>query len=189
MLVADSQLIFSILFLLVFALLILHSLICSHFHLICHRSRRHLMPDPLAFAPTSYPLRTASHRCALWSVIRTCRLYRNHTICHRRGNRPPPHAIRQERPKNFSSSSMRSFSTVSKVLFNKKPSTAYNLINNAVGSASEAAMGAGSAVENHDVSLSRRWRPTHGNSFRTFAEYRLKVVHQLPLTKAKVGGA
>jgi hypothetical protein len=84
---------------------------------------------------------------------------------------------------------MRSFSTVSKVLFNKKPSTAYNLINNAVGSASEAAMGAGSAVENHDVSLSRRWRPTHGNSFRTFAEYRLKVVHQLPLTKAKVGGA
>lgn len=79
---------------------------------------------------------------------------------------------------------MRSFSTVSKVLFNKKPSTAYNLINNAVGAASESATGLGSSVENQAVSLTGRWKPTHGNSFRTFAEYRLKVVHQLPLTRA-----
>lgn len=26
-----------------------------------------------------------------------------------------------------------------------------------------------------------KWNPTHGNSFRSFAEYRLKVVNQSPL--------
>lgn len=29
-----------------------------------------------------------------------------------------------------------------------------------------------------------RWTPTHGNSFRSFAEYRLRVTNQSPLAKA-----
>lgn len=28
-----------------------------------------------------------------------------------------------------------------------------------------------------------KWKPTDGNSFRSFAEYRLKVVNQSPLNK------
>lgn len=30
-----------------------------------------------------------------------------------------------------------------------------------------------------------KWKPTNGNSFRTFAEYRLKVVQQSPLMKGR----
>ncbi|EMG48326.1 hypothetical protein G210_1117 [Candida maltosa Xu316] len=29
-----------------------------------------------------------------------------------------------------------------------------------------------------------KWTPSHGNSFRSFAEYRLKVTNQSPLAKA-----
>lgn len=75
---------------------------------------------------------------------------------------------------------MRSFSTFSRALFNKKPSAAYNLVNNVAAAAENSSQ---------TVAVPGKWKPTHGDSFRSFAEYRLKVVHQLPLTRAKVGRA
>ena len=32
------------------------------------------------------------------------------------------------------------------------------------------------------LAVSKKWQPTTGNSFRSFAEYRIKVVKQLPFT-------
>lgn len=32
------------------------------------------------------------------------------------------------------------------------------------------------------LAVPKKWQPTAGNSFRSFAEYRLKAVNQLPLT-------
>lgn len=32
------------------------------------------------------------------------------------------------------------------------------------------------------LAVPKKWQPTTGNSFRSFAEYRLKAVNQLPLT-------
>ncbi|CUM52788.1 uncharacterized protein AC631_03035 [Debaryomyces fabryi] len=58
----------------------------------------------------------------------------------------------------------RSFSTVSRIAFQKE---------SVAGSAFNAAK--------NSRNLGLKWKPTHGNSFRTFAEYRLKAANQSPL--------
>lgn len=58
----------------------------------------------------------------------------------------------------------RSFSNVSRIAFHKE---------SVAGSAFNAAK--------NSRSIGLKWKPTYGNSFRTFAEYRLKASNQSPL--------
>lgn len=63
---------------------------------------------------------------------------------------------------------IRAFSTAAKVSFRKESVTQFNnIIKNSSPIAKAAAP--------------KKWTPTNGNSFRSFAEYRLKVTNQLPL--------
>lgn len=60
----------------------------------------------------------------------------------------------------------RSFSTGTQLFFKKESVTQFNNV-------LKAASG--------KVSTPKKWQPTNGNSFRSFAEYRLKVTNQSPL--------
>ncbi|ODV78998.1 uncharacterized protein CANTADRAFT_6193 [Suhomyces tanzawaensis NRRL Y-17324] len=71
---------------------------------------------------------------------------------------------------------MRSFSTVRTLRFQKESVSHFIKSSKTATPASTA-----SVVAEGGVAPGPRWQPTHGNSFRSFAEYRLRLTNQSPL--------